>query len=319
MTRSSVPPPVTAVLDAAERLAARRGWPRSRTGCAELAAGHGAALGGRPRPPSTPGASGCARSWCCSRRRRARASGRSAPPPPSSCVHMATLVHDDVLDAAPLRRGRPTVVAPLGPGPRRRRRRPALLAGVRRARGRRRRAPRSPSSAAASVALALGELAQRRDAFDTSITEERYLRRCSLKTARLFESACRVGRLASGAPGTEQLASFGREIGLAFQLLDDVLDVTGPPGAHRQGPRHRPARRHGDPAADPRAPARPGARVRSSSRGLDPDAAEEICDRIAATGRPRPGARPRQGRDRARQGDPRVGATSRTRSASCSG
>jgi len=81
----------------------------------------------------------------------------------------------------------------------------------------------------ASVALALGELAQRHDAYDTSISEGRYLERCSLKTARLFESACRVGRLASGAPGTEGLAQFGREIGLAFQLLDDVLDVTGPP------------------------------------------------------------------------------------------
>ena len=53
--------------------------------------------------------------------------------------------------------------------------------------------------------------------------------RCSLKTARLFEAACRAGRLASGAPGTEELAGFGREIGLAFQLLDDVLDVSGPP------------------------------------------------------------------------------------------
>src|SRR4029079_5538600 len=71
----------------------------------------------------------------------------------------------------------------------------------------------------ASVALALGELAQRHDVYDTSVSEERYLERCSLKTARLFESACRVGRLASGAPGNEQVASFGREIGLAFHLL----------------------------------------------------------------------------------------------------
>ena len=45
------------------------------------------------------------------------------------------------------------------------------------------------------------ELAQRRDAYDLSVGEERYLERCSLKTARLFESACRVGRIASGRPG----------------------------------------------------------------------------------------------------------------------
>ncbi len=81
----------------------------------------------------------------------------------------------------------------------------------------------------ASVALARGELAQRHDAYDITITEERYLERSALKTARLFEAACRVGRQASGAPGAEPLAEFGRQIGLAFQLLDDVLDVTGPP------------------------------------------------------------------------------------------
>jgi geranylgeranyl pyrophosphate synthase len=134
----------------------------------------------------------------------------------------------------------------------------------------------------ASVALALGELAQRHDAFDTSITEERYLERCSLKTARLFESACRLGRISSGRPGKEEIASFGREIGLAFQLLDDVLDVTGPP--------ERTGKARGTDLLDgtvtlPLILARrldPGLES-AELRGLDQDAAEALCDRIAAT------------------------------------
>jgi geranylgeranyl pyrophosphate synthase len=129
----------------------------------------------------------------------------------------------------------------------------------------------------------MGELAQRSDAYDISISEERYLWRCSLKTARLFESACRVGRLASGSPGTEDLAGFGREIGLAFQLLDDVLDVTGPP--------ERTGKARGTDLLDgtvtlPLILAQsldPELR-RVELRDLDQAGAEEICDRIAATG-----------------------------------
>jgi len=71
------------------------------------------------------------------------------------------------------------------------------------------------------VALALGELAQRRDAHDTSISEERYLERCSLKTARLFESACRVGRLASSARGTAEVAAFQQEI--VAQYIEQIF------------------------------------------------------------------------------------------------
>jgi geranylgeranyl pyrophosphate synthase len=134
----------------------------------------------------------------------------------------------------------------------------------------------------ASVALARGELAQRRDAFDTSITEERYLERCALKTARLFEAACRIGRLASGAPGTEPIAEFGRQIGLAFQLLDDVLDVTGPP--------ERTGKARGTDLLDGTVTL-PLIRARREDpelesvdlRGLDSAAAETLCERIAAT------------------------------------
>ncbi len=63
---------------------------------------------------------------------------------------------------------------------------------------------------------------------------ERYLERCELKTARLFEAACALGERTAGA--VPSLGAFGRRIGLAFQLLDDVLDVQGP--AERTG-KHR--------------------------------------------------------------------------------
>ena len=146
-------------------------------------------------------------------------------------VHSATLVHDDVLDAAPLRRGRPTVFAASG-------RLMATAVGdllfaqafAELASGDDVGDVQVLSDAAS--ALAAGELMQRADAWDTAITRERYLERCDLKTARLFEAACRLG----ARENVETLAAFGRRIGLAFQLLDDVLDVSGP--AERTG-KHR--------------------------------------------------------------------------------
>src|SRR4051812_49235770 len=145
-------------------------------------------------------------------------------------VHMATLVHDDVLDDAPLRRGRPTVVASSGPE------RALAVGDLLFARafselasdgdndGSRR---RIELLAGASVGLALGELAQRAEAFDTAVDTESYFERCRLKTARLFECACTIGR---GDPSADAaLKAYGAGIGLAFQLLDDVLDVSGPP------------------------------------------------------------------------------------------
>jgi geranylgeranyl pyrophosphate synthase len=186
-----------------------------------------------------------------------------------------------VLDGAPVRRGRPTVVARSG-------RNRAVEVGdlllsrafaelaIGDGRG------EVAELSSASVALALGELAQRSDAYDTSISEERYLQRCSLKTARLFESACRLGRLASGGSGTEDLDSFGREIGLAFQLLDDVLDVTGPP--ERTGKARGTDLLDGTVTLPLILARRLDPELESIElRGLDPSGAEEICDRIAAT------------------------------------
>jgi geranylgeranyl pyrophosphate synthase len=197
-------------------------------------------------------------------------------------VHMATLVHDDVLDAAPLRRGLPTVVARSGRdaatavGDLLFSRAFAELAGADSGA-----VERVALLAASAVALARGELAQRRDAFDVSITAERYLERCRLKTATLFECACLIGATPEVEPGP--LRTFGREIGLAFQLLDDVLDVAGPP--------ERTGKARGTDLLDgtvtmPLILARerdPGL-GELDLRALDPAAAEGVCDRIASTG-----------------------------------
>jgi geranylgeranyl pyrophosphate synthase len=151
-------------------------------------------------------------------------------------LHMATLVHDDVLDQAALRRGKPTVFATSG-------RAAATATGdLLFSRAFAELASTGSQDAVsalsrASSALARGELMQRADAWSDSVTPERYLERCELKTASLFSAACRLGAILGGSPGAEDsLASFGRRIGLAFQILDDVLDVSGPSertGKHR--------------------------------------------------------------------------------------
>ena len=299
MTRSTVPAPVTAVMEAAgawlpvrmaeveERLAAQTVGHGPRLG--EEAEATLAAGGKRLRPLLILTAAGNSAA-----ERAVRAATAV------ELVHMATLVHDDVLDGAPVRRGRPTVFARSGRG------RALAVGDLLLSRAFAELAvPGAEAEIAelssASVALALGELAQRRDAFDTTISEKRYLERCSLKTARLFESACRVGRLASGAPGTEEFAAFGRDIGLAFQLLDDVLDVTGPP--------ERTGKARGTDLLDGTVtlplilacrvdPALEGVEL----RGLDQTAAETICDRIADTGAlEEVRARARDGAERAKR------------------
>lgn len=142
-------------------------------------------------------------------------------------VHGATLIHDDVLDGSPLRRGRPTVFAAGG-------RSMAIATGdLLFSRAFAELAATGSVEAVrvlarASRELAAGEVMQRADAFATDLGVERYLERCRLKTAVLFRAACELGALEAGGP-VSALAGFGEQIGLAFQILDDVLDVTGPP------------------------------------------------------------------------------------------
>ncbi|MBN1530644.1 MAG: polyprenyl synthetase family protein [Thermoleophilaceae bacterium] len=199
-------------------------------------------------------------------------------------LHMATLVHDDVLDRAPLRRGRPTVFATGG-------RAAATATGdLLFSRAFAELAATGSEEAvshlsAASSALACGELMQRADAWLAGVSAERYLERCRLKTASLFDACCRLGSLFGGTPAqSAELGAFGQDIGLAFQLLDDVLDVSGP--VERTG------KPRGTDLLDGTVTL-PLILARAEDEELraldlrsitDPALAEEVCDRIAATG-----------------------------------
>ena len=200
-------------------------------------------------------------------------------------LHMATLVHDDVLDRAELRRGRPTVFAGAG-------REAATATGdllfsrafAELAHPGDEEPVRALSTA--SSALARGELVQRADAWDAAVTAERYRERCRLKTSSLFEASARLGALFGGrADLAGGLGRFGARIGLAFQMLDDVLDVSGP--FERTGkPRGTDlldgtvtlplilARTHDADLA--------ALDLRATVTG--PEEAAAVCDRIAATG-----------------------------------
>ena len=195
-------------------------------------------------------------------------------------IHMATLVHDDVVDNAMLRRGRPTVFAREGRGK-------AIATGdflfsrafALLASNNDGEQVRVLSDAC--LALARGELAQRHDAYRLDIDEARYLLRCELKTARLFSAACRLGALAAGrSPGeANALAAYGDRLGLAFQMLDDLLDVSGP--AERTG-KHRGTDLLDGTVTLPLILARLD--VGDLRKITTREQAEELCDRIAATG-----------------------------------
>jgi geranylgeranyl pyrophosphate synthase len=272
---SAVPPPVTAVLDASSRwLPACLG--RVERILREQGAGHGDSLaadaamtleagGKRLRPMLV---------LLCAGEGGGEEAIKAAAA--IELIHMATLVHDDVLDAAPLRRGQPTVAATSGrdrataTGDLLFSRAFALLAGAGEARS-------IELLSTASVALARGELAQRQDAYDTSIAEERYLERCTLKTATLFECACLLGRDEQG------VGAFGASIGLAFQLLDDVLDVSGPP--ERTGKARGTDLLDGTVTLPLIVAAERDPEIRAVDlRGLDAGAAERLCDRIESSG-----------------------------------
>jgi len=136
-------------------------------------------------------------------------------------VHMATLVHDDLVDGARLRRGLPAAWSVYGPDA-------AKAAGdylfacafaVLAEEGD---AFAVETLADASLALARGEAMQKLQTHDPSTSVDAYLERCSLKTGKLIEAACLLG---SG--GDEALGAYGAALGLAFQIADDILDCAG--------------------------------------------------------------------------------------------
>ena len=132
-------------------------------------------------------------------------------------VHMATLVHDDLIDRAHFRRGKAAAWSVYGADAARATgdylfaRAFAELAATGDAEG-------VQVLADSTLALARGEALQRTQTNDPSTTVAAYIERCALKTGALFEAACRLG----GGSG-----EYGIALGVAFQIADDVLDCSG--------------------------------------------------------------------------------------------
>ncbi len=142
-------------------------------------------------------------------------------------IHTATLLHDDVVDGSAMRRGRATANTLFGHAA-------SVLVGdflysrafqmmvtLRDMRV-------MEVLADATNVIAEGEVLQLLNCHDADIPEDTYLRVIHYKTGKLFEAAARLGALLSGAGTAEQaLAEYGMRLGAAFQLIDDVLDLSG--------------------------------------------------------------------------------------------
>ncbi len=145
-------------------------------------------------------------------------------------VHLASLVHDDLLDAAPTRRGADTINAVEGPAA-------ALLAGNCLQAAAMGCAARIGADAvtllqAAVVDLCAGAALEQENRYRADVGARDVLAVARLKAGTLLSAACRLGALA--APGADDgavaaLGEYGRLLGTALQLLDDLLDVTSSP------------------------------------------------------------------------------------------
>ncbi|HPF28040.1 MAG TPA: polyprenyl synthetase family protein [Steroidobacteraceae bacterium] len=145
-------------------------------------------------------------------------------------IHTATLLHDDVVDGSSKRRGRATANNVFG-------NQASVLVGdfvysrsfqMMAAVGNKR--VMEIMSDATNV-IAEGEVLQLMNAHDPETTEQRYLEVIYRKTARLFEAGAEVSAVLAGAPIAQQraLAAYGKHLGTAYQLLDDVLDYKSDP------------------------------------------------------------------------------------------
>lgn len=140
-------------------------------------------------------------------------------------IHTATLLHDDVVDASDLRRGRDTANAVWG-------NQASVLVGDFLFSRAFRLMVKSDSMrvldilANASAVIAEGEVAQLTTANDTATDEDGYLNVIRAKTAALFSAACRIGAVIGERPADEEAAldQYGLNLGIAFQLVDDYLD-----------------------------------------------------------------------------------------------
>ena len=142
-------------------------------------------------------------------------------------IHTATLLHDDVVDESALRRGQASANALFG-------NKPSVLVGdflfarsfQLMVEDGSLRVLAILSAAAATIAE--GEVLQLMTQNDTATTEAQYLEVIHGKTAALFAAATRIGAVVSGRPAAEEeaLDSYGRNLGVAFQLVDDALDYS---------------------------------------------------------------------------------------------
>jgi octaprenyl-diphosphate synthase len=143
-------------------------------------------------------------------------------------IHTATLLHDDVVDESSLRRGRATANALFGNAA------SVLVGDFLYSRSfqmmvslNNMRVMQILSDA--TNVIAEGEVLQLLNMHDPDVSEEAYLKVIRSKTAKLFEAAAELGALVAGADDTHIAAAgeYGRSLGTAFQLIDDVLDYAG--------------------------------------------------------------------------------------------
>ena len=146
-------------------------------------------------------------------------------------IHTATLLHDDVVDESSLRRGRSTANALYGNaasvlvGDFLYSRAFQMMVGVNSM-------PVMKVLADATNVIAEGEVLQLLNVHDPEVDEARYMQVIRYKTAQLFEASARLAAILCDAELAlqEQWAAFGRHLGTAFQLIDDVLDYSGVTG-----------------------------------------------------------------------------------------
>ena len=144
-------------------------------------------------------------------------------------VQVGSLIHDDVIEDAPTRRGYPTINAIDGIGP-------AVVTGDLVLAAAARLVAGLGTEASAMLAngledMAAGQMLELRDAFDTTRTVENHMRAIQAKTGALFACACRLGGWCARLPRKQQdiLTRYGTTFGVGYQLLDDVLDIAGDP------------------------------------------------------------------------------------------
>ena len=143
-------------------------------------------------------------------------------------IHTATLLHDDVVDESSLRRGRQTANALFGNAA------SVLVGDFLYSRSFQMMVSIGDMRvmrilADATNVIAEGEVLQLLNMHDPDVTEQRYLQVIRSKTAKLFEAAAQLGTLIAGSsePEIEAAGEYGRSLGTAFQLIDDVLDYSG--------------------------------------------------------------------------------------------